>query len=128
MPSKSGQIAKIKQKIFADTIFIRKYAYCGTGLPHKQTTKKTEKNYCECKILFVLHVKNKWYVLNPNKYTKTNKILQLVNDKNIDKITIYKGVKAEALFGRDAHCGVIVMQSDNRKLKKQIRQILRRNK
>ncbi|MEZ4795617.1 MAG: hypothetical protein R2785_00485 [Flavobacteriaceae bacterium] len=75
----------------------------------------------DCKITFVLALKDEEsYYLDPIEYSKTVKILNIINDKNIDNINILEGNEAVTLYGTYGKCGVIVLFSKNRKLKKTI--------
>jgi len=123
--SKSDQIAEIKKKIFADTICKQQKSYCGIVVKSLEMIQETlERSNCECKILFILNLKKSAYLLNPKKIHKTNRILELVIDKNIDKVTVLKGVSASALYGSNGRCGVITIHSDSRKLKRQVKNVL----
>jgi hypothetical protein len=79
---------------------------------------------CECKIVFVLGFKKIAYSLDPNEYPKTNTVLELVTDENIDKITVLKGDIASTLYGTNGRCGVVVMYSESRKFKRKIKNVL----
>ncbi len=129
LDSKSTQIAEIKKKIYADSIYIRQNGYnrigCRILIRDGETFKESlEKANCECKIVFVLGFKKSAYLLEPIEYSKTNRILELVTEKNIDKITVLKGDIASALYGTNGRCGVVVMYSDSRKFKRKIKNVL----
>ena len=127
--SKSEQIAEIKKKIFLDSIYIRQNGYnrigCRIIIQDGESFKESlEKADCECKIVFVLGFKKVAYLLDPIEYPKTSKRLELVTDKNIDKITVLKGEVATAMYGTNGRCGVVVMHSDSRKFKRKIKNVL----
>lgn len=129
LTSESEQIAEIKKKIYADSIYIRQNGYnrigCRIIIRDRETFKQSlEKANCECKIVFVLGFKKSAYLLEPIEYPKTNKILELITEKNIDKITVLKGDIATALYGTNGRCGVIVMYSDSLKFKRKIKNVL----
>jgi len=129
LESESEKIAEIKKKIYADSIYIRQNGYnrigCRILIRDGETFKKSlEKANCECKIVFVLGLKKSAYLLEPIEYPKTNKILELITEKNIDKITVLKGDIASALYGTNGRCGVLVMYSDSRKFKRKVKNVL----
>ncbi len=129
LSSKNEQIAEIKKKIYSDSIYIRKNGYnrigCRIIIQNVESFKKSlEKSDCECKVVFVLGFKKEAYLLDPIEYPKTNKRLELITNKNIDKITVLKGNVASALYGTNGSCGVVVMYSDNRKFKRKIKNVL----
>ena len=129
LDSKTEKISEIKKKIFADSIFIRKNGYnrigCRIIIKNGETLKKSiGKTNCECKIVFVLGFKKSAYLLEPIEYPKTNGILEMITEKNIDKITVLKGITASALYGTNGRCGVVVMYSGSRKFKRKIKNVL----
>ncbi len=119
-------ISKIKNKIIADTIY-KAEQYNELLLPKKKRVNNinSQKVNCECKILFILQIKKKMYLLDPNEIDMTPEILNLINEQNIDKITILKGAAALALFGQGAKCGVVLLQSEDRKLKRGVKKLVR---
>jgi len=118
---KTDQVSVIKKKIFADTIYKRQNSNIRII---NQNKKALEKTICECKIVFVLYFKKDGYILDPIEYPKTNKILELVTEQNIDEITILKGENGSALYGTKARCGVVLMHSNSRKFKRKIKNVL----
>lgn len=126
--SKNDQIAEIKKKIYADSMYIRQNGYnrigCKIIIQNEESFQKSlEKPYCECKIVFVLGFKKETYVLDPIEAPKTNERLKLVTDKNIDRIIVLKNDVASIMYGVKGRCGVIVMYSDSRKFKRKIKNI-----
>ncbi len=75
--------------------------------------------------MFKLIVKSDEYLLDYSEYEYTQKILDLINESNVDKITIYKNDMAGILFGERGKCGVIILYSNKRKLKKKIKKSLK---
>ncbi|WP_405207145.1 hypothetical protein [Aquimarina sp. LLG6339-5] len=125
LDSKSKQIAEIKKKIFSDTIYKRQQNSCRIVIKNQETVQEAmEKANCECKIVFVLGFKKSVYLLDPNEYQKTNKILELTTNNDINKITVLKGITASVLYGTNGRCGVVVMYSDSRKFKRKIKNVL----
>ncbi len=130
LKSKSEQIAEIKKKIESDSIYYvgnTHFHNSGNERVEHQTFgagKKIYESNCECKIMFKLIVKSDEYLLDYSEFEHTNKILSLINKLNIDKITVYKNDMAPILFGQRAKCGGIILYSDNRKLKKRIKNVL----
>jgi len=130
LDSKSEQIAGIKKKIESDSIYYvgnTHFHNSGNERVEHQTFgsgKKIYESNCECKIMFKLIVKSDEYLLDYSEFEHTDKILNLINDSNIEKITVYKNDFAPILFGQRAKCGGIILYSDNRKLKKKIKNVL----
>jgi hypothetical protein len=123
--SKPEQIIEAKKKILADTIYKRPTTSCRIIIQSQESIEEARaKENCECKIVFVLGFKKSAYLLEPIEYPKTNRILELVTEKNIDKITVLKGDIASALYGTNGRCGVVVMYSDSRKFKRKIKNVL----
>lgn len=127
--SKSKQIDEIKKKIFTDSIYIRQNGNikigCDVIIENEETIREAmEKANCECKIIFILSFKKASYLLDPIEYPKTNRILKLVEEYNIDEINVLKGIDALVLYGITARCGVVIMSSDSRKFKRRIKNVL----
>lgn len=126
LSSKPEQIIEIKKKILADTIYKRPTTSCRIIIQSQESIEEARaKANCECKIVFVLGFKKNAYWLDPIEYPKTNNILELVTEKNIEKITVLKGNIASTLYGTYGRCGVIVMNSDSKKLKREVKKLLR---
>jgi hypothetical protein len=81
-----------------------------------------------CKIVFVLLQGNVGHLLDLNQYPNYSVALKYLTEDTIDSVEILKGEKATSLYGSRAICGVVVMKSGNRKLKKLIRKSLRKEK
>ncbi|NQY28982.1 MAG: hypothetical protein HRT69_05865 [Flavobacteriaceae bacterium] len=118
---KSEQITTIKKKIFADTIYVRQNSKIRIIIKNQKKLKKID---CECKIVFVLYFKKGGHLLDPIEHPKTNEILKLITEKNIDNIRILEGYDGTALYGSKGKCGVVLMHSNSRKLKRKIKNVL----
>ncbi len=120
------KIVQIKAKIINDTLFNRIEKPCEMEVIKQayDVIQIKDSSDCQCKILFVLSFKKFGYILNPLEYPKTTKILDLLNEKNIEEIKIYQGTDASRNFGTNASCGVVVLNSKNRKLKRKIKNVL----
>jgi hypothetical protein len=74
--------------------------------------------------MFILSLQGDMYILDLNENPKTNKVLELLNTKNIDEITVLKkGDVTLALYGEYGKCGVIILYSDNRSLYRKVKNI-----
>ncbi|MCC1485578.1 hypothetical protein [Winogradskyella immobilis] len=130
LESKSEQIAELKKKIESDSIYYignTHFHNSGNERVEHQTFgagKKIYESNCVCKIMFKLIVKSDEYLLDYSEFEHTYEILNLINNSNIEKITVYKNDLAPILFGQRAKCGGIILYSDNRKLKKKIKNVL----
>ncbi len=120
------KIAEIKVKILTDTLFNRIEKPCKMEVVKQAYDAIQIKNSsdCQCKILFILSFKKFGYILNPLEYPKTTKILDLLNEKNIEEIKVYQEPDAIRNFGNNASCGVVVLNSKNGKLKRKIKNVL----
>ena len=85
-------------------------------------------NQSRCKILFVLTQKKIGHILDLNEYPNHSVVLKYLNYKTINSIEILKGEEATSLYGSRAICGVIILKSDDRKLRKLIKKSLRKQK
>jgi hypothetical protein len=81
-----------------------------------------------CKIFFVLSQKKSAHLLDLNKYPNYSVLLKYFTNETINSIEILKGEKATSLYGSYAICGVVIMKSDDRKLRKLISKSLRKNR
>ncbi|MFK7748756.1 MAG: hypothetical protein AB8B65_10215 [Kordia sp.] len=77
----------------------------------------------ECEMIFRLSVKDVVYELNYKLTQNLDKKLQLLTAKNIDSMTVVEGITATALFGSNGSCGVVILHSNNRKLKRKLRKL-----
>ena len=130
LESKSEQISEIKKKIINDSIFhisninIHNWGFKKVERKSFGSGKKMYESNCECKIMFKLIIKSDEYLLDYSEFEHTDKIMNLINESNVDKITIWKNDMALTLFGERAKCGGIILYSDNRKLKRGIENVL----
>ncbi len=117
---KSDKILKVKQKIIADTLFKQANKYSRIiFMNNKNTEEVLPKVACECKILFVLVLNDKsYYLLDPVEYPSTLTIVKQLSNVGIKDIYTVKNTNAAALYGEYAKCGVVLLISDNSKLKK----------
>ena len=129
LDSKSEQIAEIKKKIYTDSLFTTKNAQ--NRKKRKIIIKELDnfeeasgKASCECKVIFVLYFEKGSHFLDPIEFPKTNEILELITEKSIDIINIIKGYNGTALYGSVGKGGVGLMNSNNRKLKRKIKNVL----
>jgi hypothetical protein len=130
LSSKAEQITTIKQKIFADSIFIvhnTTYDRIGNQIVVRNGNslkKYPEKIPCDCKILFKLSVRGDFYNLDPIRYLNTVKAVALLSEDFIEKITVLKNYTASAIYGSNGRCGVVILSSNSRKLKRKIRRVI----
>lgn len=75
----------------------------------------------KCKILFVLSKKKTGQLLDLNKYPNYSVILKYLTSETINSIEILKDEKAMSLYGSRAICGVVILKSDDKKLRKVIK-------
>ena len=85
-------------------------------------------NQSKCKIIFVLSQKKIGHLLDLNEYQNYSVVLKYLTYKTINSIEILKGEEATSLYGSRAICGVVILKSDDRKLRKLIKKSLRKQK
>jgi hypothetical protein len=126
----SDQIASIKSKIEKDSVFyisntaVHNWGFKKIERKSLGSGKKISKSNCECKIMFKLIVRSNEYILDYPEFENTPKILDLLNESIIDKITVFKNDVARTVFGERGKCGVIILFSNNGKLKRKIKKLV----
>lgn len=114
--------ASIAEKLIA----LKNEIQIGTNykFPRKRIKIDNEREYVsfpvECKIVFRLSVKDVLYDLNYKWTQNLDAKLQLLTAKNIDSMTVLEGITATELFGSEGSCGVVILHSNNRKLKREL--------
>lgn len=71
-----------------------------------------------CKILFILNQKRYMWLLDLNQFPKYSKILKYIDVNEIKRIEVLSERASIASFGQRGACGVIMIKSNNRKLKR----------
>lgn len=124
--TRAEQVEAIKAKIIADSSDHKKQ-----GITRIVGTKETwyksdslfkavlENPQSECKILFLYN----GVILDYEIYPKKIDIISFFNASNIDLITVIEEDIAMALYGVRGSCGVVVISSANRRLKRKIRRL-----
>ena len=126
MDSKEMQVHFIIEKIKQDSIIDFKKVSDKVIIKHGENINDALKRQTKCKIVFVLFQKKVGHLLDLNEYPNYSVILKYLTNETINSIEILKEEKATSLFGSRAVCGVIKLNSDDRKLKKLIKRSLRK--
>lgn len=96
-----------------------KYVY-----PPKRIKTTTTREYVSsrivCEIIFMAIVRGESYVIRFPHITNSNKNLDFLNEKNIDSISVLQGTKAATLYGINGNCGVVILHSSYRELKRKL--------
>jgi hypothetical protein len=71
-----------------------------------------------CKILFVLNQRKNMWLIDLNQFPKYSGILKFITIDKIEKINILNKNAGRTVFGYRGECGVIMIKSNNRKLKR----------
>ncbi|SHF83986.1 hypothetical protein SAMN05444377_12320 [Flavobacterium fontis] len=87
-----------------------------------------QSNKFKCKILFVLYQNKTGYILDLNKYPIFSDVLKYFNNETIKSIEILKDENATSLYGSQAICGAVILNSDDKKLIKLIRKSIKKQK
>ncbi len=131
-PNKSEKILMIKNKIKLDSQYILEH-------PEKEnfwkeqvtndtltTSQATLDKYqlatdgCNCKIKFMLVVKNDQFNLDATKYNFVKPVLNQVQANTIDTILIQNNFKTNKIY-EEKECGIIYLYTENLRLKQQIK-------
>jgi hypothetical protein len=114
--SKTKRIELIKDKIYSDTLYENYKKRIILDGP-----RGAEKI---CKTVLVIIFENKEYKLDLLENPKLNKIMEFINDKNINQVEIMEDPMITfAYYGDDALCGVVTMYC-NKKLERKLRNVL----
>jgi len=144
--SHSEKILLIKSKIISDSIYSMyskdtisiEYVENDSIIIYSCDTFKIKDNWnrhfpplnvfndsCGCKLLFLLELRNKGYLFDKALNPKFYSFIELLNEDNISKIEVLTGNEALEYLGIRAKCGVIILESANKKLKRNIDKILK---
>ena len=66
------------------------------------------------------------HLLDLNEYPNYSVVLKYLTYKTINSIEILKSEEATSLYGNRAICGVVILKSDDQKLRKVIKRSLRK--
>lgn len=78
----------------------------------------------KCKILFVLNQKKVGHILDLNRFPNYSIILKYLTIENIKSIEVLENENAISNYGSSASCGVVILNTNDRKLRK----LLKKNK
>ncbi len=73
-----------------------------------------------CEIIFMVVIRNGHYLINFSKLSESNKRLQLLNEENVDSITVLQSRNVAALYGFSGRCGVVILHAHDKKLKNEL--------
>ncbi|MCH2196100.1 hypothetical protein [Kordia sp.] len=76
-----------------------------------------------CKTVFRLNCNGDFYDLNINWNPNTLASLDLLTIKNIDSIAVLNRDMAVVLYGTNGNCGVIILHSNDKQLKRNLRKV-----
>tara|TARA_R100000935_G_C2769728_1_gene137156 strand:+ start:169 stop:684 length:516 start_codon:yes stop_codon:yes gene_type:complete len=119
----------IKLKIINDSIRQKNNRRYRLTLKHGESINEKlreefESTDFKCQLLFILVVKGKYSIpLNINQSFDSKKVLKLIHPEDIDDIKISKDFEFTLIYGSE-YCGVIFLNSSNRKLKRRIKNVL----
>lgn len=120
--SKAQRIQIIIEKIKRDSIVEFKNAdRIVVKLKEGENVNDAINRQSNCKVLFVLNQKKVGYLLDLNQYPNYSDILKYLTSDSINSIEILKGEKATSIYGSRASCGVIILKSEDKKLRKLLR-------
>jgi len=129
--SNESKLKLIREKIISDSIYSEYKPKIITQFSPSIYSEVIDKNGNDCgvKMLFILsYSKEKSIILDLNKNPEYSVIIESLNEINIQKIYPIFDKSAESLYGILAKSGVIILTSENRKFKKEIKKIVNRTK
>jgi hypothetical protein len=122
--STKDKIEAIKKKVFEDRVYNVNEKSCFNLVDYDSPYYRKEQLLYECKITFVLKIKEEYYSLDIINNSNTFKILNEVKVDYISKIEIIEGKLAHAYFG-SYNCGIgIIINSESKKLNRKIKNVL----
>lgn len=124
--SKEMQIQFIIEKIKQDSIIDFKNVSDKIVIKQGENINDASKRQTKCKIMFFLSQKKFGHLLDLNEYPNYSVILKYLTSETINSIEILKDEKATSLFGSRAVCGVVKLNSNDKKLRKLIKKSLRK--
>ncbi len=118
--SKEEKIKSVISKVYTDTAYINIKKVIIADNKTNDSTKHI------CKTLILISVQNKFYEIDLLENPKMKGILEILSSKNIESVRILDYPENVLSFGSNGLCGVVVMQTDNKKLIKKLKTILRK--
>lgn len=117
--SKNLKLKSIKKKVYYDMKFNGKIGTCFLEVDKNyEYYKGVDYNY-ECKILFLLKLGKKHYLLDIISNPNTFKILNQIKQNNLNNVTIIEGD-----INLPGICGGINIEINDKKLKRKIKKVL----
>ncbi|TYB71532.1 hypothetical protein ES676_12775 [Bizionia saleffrena] len=110
--SKKLKLEFIKEKIYYDSKFNARIGTCFVEIDRNHEDYRGEDYYYECKVLFLLKLDKKHYILGVN-------ILDQIKQNNLNDITIIKSD-----INLPGICGNITIEINDKKLKRKIKNVL----
>ena len=124
LETNAEKLNAIKKKVFIDRVYNVFEKSCFVIVDRSSPYYKKEQILYECKITFALKIKEKYYLFDIINNPDTFKILNEVESGYIDNIEVFEGEMAYVYFGY-RNCGkAIVINTDSKKLKRKIKNVL----
>lgn len=124
MESKNAKLMAIRQKIFDDRIYnVSQKRKCITLHKKFKLIEKKDIRYYECKILFILDLFGMNIILDAAQQEEVLLVCREFKVKNIEAITVLKFPQSAALYGSDGLCGVVILKSKSKKLKRRLEEL-----
>jgi hypothetical protein len=126
--STKDKLEAIKKKVFEDRVYNVSEKSCFNLVDYDSPYYREKQLLYECKIAFALKIRKGYYLLDLLNNSKSLEILNQVAADYIENIEVLDGKTGEALafayFGSSS-CGMaIIINSDSRKLKRKIKNVL----
>ncbi len=119
--SKKTKLESIKKKIYFDMKFNGKIGTCFVVVDKNYEYYKGEDYYYECKVLFLLKLGKKHYLLDIIHNPNTFNILNQIKSNNINDFEI---IENENDINSLGFCGNITIEINDKKLKRKIKNML----
>ena len=116
--NKDERIDYITAKIYADTI----YKNLANQIFMDNKIRDPEKHIC--RTIIVVKFANQYFKIDLVENPKLENIVKLFNSKRIDEITFLSEVESVANFGSDGLCGVVILNTKDKKFARKLRNVL----
>ena len=110
------KIESVISKIYFDTLYKKIDFILLDGNPE-------DSNY-KCKTLIFVSAFGKYYKIDLVENPKLNSIIKMLNMDTVNEVKVLESPENVIYFGTDGLCGVVIMETKNKKLVRKIKNIL----
>jgi len=113
--SKSEKIEFVKAKIYSDTAYAN---------PLIMSNNIRDSSRHVCKTIIAVKFRNDLFQIDLLENPNLKSILKFINNENINDITFLDDQMSVAYFGSNGLCGVVILNTRNKKFIRKIRNVL----